>query len=427
MKKSLILALLITLLAAPLAIQTTTAQDEVTISILGGDWWFDPEGVDTVGLSQGYTLMQQYMELHPEVTFDVRGVPFPELDNTQFAAMEAGEGPDILIVNSVTIGAFIDRGYLMPMDEYIAASGLDTSVFYESLFAAGKFQGFTVALPIDTGTRLLYWNRALFEAKGIEPPTRWDQLIDVAVAMTDEEAGVRGFVATSGERWLWLYEHAGMYSTANGLNFVNDDATECVLDQGDNPRIIQFWVDMYNTGILSDDDLFTGTGAERELAFGNNKAAMYLGGFWSAATLESDYGMTYPDDYGIVALEGDAGIGSTTGGWLIALSRDAKNPQAAMDFIAWLLGTPENLTQITGLMPSTEAANEMVLQGEFYQPFKELLASPNTRHPIPLNPGLPEQAEILRNVTQSALLGEMTAEEAASAFCDQIEGTLFQK
>ncbi len=143
MKKSLILALLITLLAAPLAIQTTTAQDEVTISILGGDWWFDPEGVDTVGLSQGYTLMQQYMEMHPEVTFDVRGVPFPELDNTQFAAMEAGEGPDILIVNSVTIGAFIDRGYLMPMDEYIAASGLDTSVFYESLFAAGKFQDFT--------------------------------------------------------------------------------------------------------------------------------------------------------------------------------------------------------------------------------------------------------------------------------------------
>jgi ABC-type glycerol-3-phosphate transport system substrate-binding protein len=77
-------------------------------------------------------------------------------------------------------------------------------------------------------------------------------------------------------------------------------------------------------------------------------------------------------------------------------------------------------------MPSTEAANAMVLQGEFYQPFKELLASPNTRHPIPLNPGLPEQAEILRNVTQSALLGDMTAEEAAAAFCDQIEGTLFE-
>ena len=426
MKKFLILALLITLLAAPLAIQSTAAQEEVTVTILAGEWWFDPEGIATVGVSQGYALMQEYMELHPEVSFDVQGVPFPELDNTQFAAMEAGQGPDIMIVNSVTIGAFIDRGYLMPMDEYIAASCLDTSVFYESLFSAGKFQDFTIALPLDTGTRLLYWNRAMFEEKGIEPPTRWDQLIDVAVQMTDEAAGVRGFVATSGERWVWLYEHAGMYSTANGLDFVNDEATECVLDQGENPRIIQFWKDMYDAGVLSDDDLFVGTGAERELAFGNGKAAMYLGGFWSAATLEADYGMVYPDDYGIVPLEGDAGIGSSTGGWLIALSRDAKNPQAAMDFIAWMVGTPENLVQLTNLMPSTEAANEISLQEEFYDPFKELLASPNTQHPIPLNPGLPEQAEILRNVTQSVFLGDMTAQEAAEAFCDQIEGTLFQ-
>ena len=427
MKKFLVLAMLLSLLVAPLAATHTAAQDQVTVSILAGDWWFDPEGVSTVGVSQGYTLMQEYMKMHPEVTFDIRGVPFPELDNTQFAAMEAGQGPDIMIVNSVTVGAFIDRGYLMPMDEYIAASGLDTSVFYESLFSAGKFRDYTLALPIDTGTRLLYWNRAMFEGKGIEPPTRWDQLIDVAVQMTDEAAGIRGFVATSGERWVWLYEHAGMYSTANGLDFVNADATECVLDQGENPRIIQFWKDMYDAGVLSDDDLFVGTGAERELAFGNGKAAMYLGGFWSAATLESEYGMVYPDDYGIVPLEGDAGIGSSTGGWLISLSRDSKNPQAAMDFIAFLLGTPENLVQMTNLMPSTEAANAIALQGEFYVPFKELLASPNTRHPIPLNPGLPEQAEILRNVTQSALLGEMTAQEAAQAFCDQIEGTLFQQ
>jgi ABC-type glycerol-3-phosphate transport system substrate-binding protein len=78
-------------------------------------------------------------------------------------------------------------------------------------------------------------------------------------------------------------------------------------------------------------------------------------------------------------------------------------------------------------MPSTEAANELVLQEEFYDPFKDLLASPNTKHPIALNPGLPEQAEILRNVSQSALLGEMTVQEAAESFCDQIEGTLFQQ
>ena len=76
-------------------------------------------------------------------------------------------------------------------------------------------------------------------------------------------------------------------------------------------------------------------------------------------------------------------------------------------------------------MPATQAASALTLQGEFFEPFKDLLASPNTVHPIPLNPGLPEQAEVLRNVTQSAILGEMTAQEAADSFCAQIDGTLF--
>jgi ABC-type glycerol-3-phosphate transport system substrate-binding protein len=153
---------------------------------------------------------------------------------------------------------------------------------------------------------------------------------------------------------------------------------------------------------------------------------MYLGGFWSAGTLESDYGMTYPDDYGIVALEGTAGTGSSTGGWIFTVTRDSKNPQAALDFIAWILGDDARLAQFTGLMPATAGASALTLEGDFYQPFKDLLESPNTRHPIPLNPGLPEQAEVLRNVTQSAILGEMTAQEAADSFCQQIEGTLFQ-
>lgn len=426
MKKLLILALLLCIAAVPFATHAT-AQDEVTLTFLGGDWWFSEEGTSGVGGSHGYQMMQQYMEMHPEIKFDIQGVPFPDLDNTQVAALEAGQGPDFMIVNSVTIGSFIDRGYIMPMDDLIAASGLDTSVFYPSLFSAGVVQGHTFALPIDTGTRLLFWNKAMFAEKGLEPPTRWDQLLDVATQMTDKENGVYGFVATSGERWVWLYEHAGMYSTANGLDFVNPEATDCVLDQGDNPQIIQFWVDMYNAGVMPEEDLMIGTGDERYLEFGNNKAAMMLAGFWAAPNLENDYNMVFPDDYGVLPLEGSAGIGSSTGGWLFALSRDAKHPKEAMDFMNWVLSTPDNLALFTNLMPSTPAATEIALPGDFYKPFDEVLASPNTRHPIPLNPGLPEQAEILRNVTQSAFLGDMTAQEAAKSFCDQIQGTLFEK
>ena len=96
-----------------------------------------------------------------------------------------------------------------------------------------------------------------------------------------------------------------------------------------------------------------------------------------------------------------------------------------MDFIAWILGD----SAASGGLHGTDARDVSRLRcsrckDDFYQPFKDLLESPNTRHPIPLNPGLPEQAEMLRNVTQAAILGQMTAQEAADLFCQQIAGTL---
>ena len=422
------LFLLVVLALAFVLPSIITAQDAVELSIISTQGWFD-EKSDSAGggSSAGYTMMQDYTKSHPNVTFKVQAVPFGDLDSTQLAAMESKQGPDIMIVNSVTVGSFIDRGYLVPLDDLIKTNGLDTSQFYPGLLGSAVINGQTFGLPIDTGTRVLYYNKKMFADAKLDPPTKWDQIPDLAKKLTDTSKGIYGFVATSGERWLWLYEHAGMYALANGYKFVNDDATECVLNQGDNVKAIQFWVDLFKSGVLSQDVLLTGTGAEREQSFGNNKAAMYLGGFWSAGTLESDYKMKYPDDYGIVALEGSAGIGSSTGGWIFAVTRDSKNPQEALNFIAWILGDGERLSKFTGLMPSTAAASALTLKGDFYEPFKKLLESPNTRHPIPLNPGLPEQAEVLRNVTQSAILGQMTAQEAADSFCNQISGTLFQK
>lgn len=405
-----------------------SAQDAITISIIATDNTFaKPATPPADGKQSSYDMMQEYMKMHPNITFDVHGVPFAELDGTQLAAMEAHQGPDIIFVNSVTVGSFIDRGYLVPMNDLIAKNGLDTSQFFPGLLGSAVFNGQTYGLPIDTGTRVLYYNKKLFADAKLDPPTKWDQIPDLAKKLTDPAKGIYGLVATSGERWVWLYEAIGMYSLANGYKFVNDDATECVLNQGDNVKAIQFWVDLFKSGVISQDILLTGTGAEREQAFGNNLAAMYLGGFWSAGSLTNDYKMNYPDDYGIVALEGSDGIGSSTGGWLFSITRDSKHPQEAMDFIAWILGDPQRLANFTGLMPSTAGASALTLKGDFYEPFKKLLESPNTRHPIPLNPGLPEQAEVLRNVTQSAILGQMTAQEAADSFCKQIEGTLFQK
>src|SRR5690349_15341750 len=132
--KKLVFCLMIILLGVNIG--GAIAQDTTSISILAGEWWFAEEDLSTVsGMSYGAELMAQYQEEHPEIEFEIQGVPFPDLDTTQLAAMEAQQGPDIMIVNSVTVGSFIDRGYLMPMNPLIDANGLDTSIFFPGMMS----------------------------------------------------------------------------------------------------------------------------------------------------------------------------------------------------------------------------------------------------------------------------------------------------
>jgi multiple sugar transport system substrate-binding protein len=419
MKKALVVLLLLILtlgcvrLASPV-----TAQESVTLSIWQST--LNPGAEEKVG-----ELQAEYSQLHPNIAFDRRTIPFPEYDNTSLAALEANQGPDLLWVNSVTFGAFVQRGYLMPLNDFMKTATIKPEDFFEGMWQSVLSGDQIFGLPVDTGTRLLFWNKKMFQEAGVEPPTRWDQVIDVAKKLTNADQGVYGYVATAGERWVWLYEHIGMYAVANGINFLSPDGTECVFDKDNNWRALQFWVDMVNAGVVSQDSLMAGAQDERYTEFANNKAAMFIGGHWSKATLDT-MGMKWPDDYGIVNLEGDAGIGSTTGGWILAITKDSKHPQEAFDYMQWAIGTPENLIRLTDIMPVTKAANAIALTDDFYAPFKEVLAK-NARHPIVLNPGLPEQAEILRNVSQSAMLGEMSAEDAAKSFCEQVADTLVPK
>lgn len=416
--KRLFAVLLTTALLVSL-VPMATAQEPVTLTM-----W----SADIIEGHPIYELVAEYEELNPGITIELRSIPFPEYDNTCLAALEANQGPDLMAVNSVTMGAFVQRGYLMPINDFLASpeATIKPEDFFESIWSSHVvFSDQVFGLPVDTGTRLLFWNKAMFEEVGVEPPTRWDEVIDVAKQLTDPDKGTYGFVATAGERWVWLYEHMGMHSIANGLAFVNPEGTECVFDQDSNWETLQFWMDMANAGVLSVDDLMAAAQDARYTSFGNNRAAMFLGGHWAREVLESDYGMEWPDDYGLILLEGDAGIGSSTGGWNWSITKDAQHAEEAFAFLQWAVGVPENLIRLTNIMPVTTAANPMALTDEFYDPFKEVLAT-NAYHPIPLNPGLPEQAEILRNISQAAMLGQMTAEEAATAFCEQIAGTLFE-
>lgn len=97
------------------------------------------------------------------------------------AAVTAGNPPSLSIVweTPVALGA---QGVLMPLDEFLATSGVaGTDDWPEGLLASTRFNGQTFGVPVVAGSYGMYYNAEMFEARGIPSdrasfPKTWDEL-----------------------------------------------------------------------------------------------------------------------------------------------------------------------------------------------------------------------------------------------------------
>lgn len=353
------------------------------------------------------------------VKLEFRNIPFAQFDNVSQSALAAGEGPDLLMVNSVTVGAFAERGYLQPTGDFLAASTtVKREDFFEGIFTHVVYKDQIYGLPVDTGTRALFYNVALLDELGVTPPTTLDELTAALPQLTDPAKGLFGLTYSGGERWVWLYEALGMMTIPDGHEFLNDDLTEGTVAAEVTPDI-QWWVDAHKNGWVAEENASSTDGNDRIVQFAQGRAATSFLGHWAREDLITNEA----PEFGVVNLKGSENIGSTTGGWTMMITKDARNPEMAWKAMEYTFGTPEILATLTNLMPATKAANKLVLTDEFYVPFKEVLEV-NARHPIRLNPALPEMAEILRSECQAAILGAKSVEDAATQIDSQFISAL---
>lgn len=357
------------------------------------------------GVEKQGEFFQQFEAANPQFAIQEETFPFEQYDDKVAAAMQAGQGPDILMVNSVTVGAFIEKGFLSATDDLLAAStAVKQDMFFPGLWSHVVYQGKSYGLPIDTGTRALYYHKGLFEKAGLQPPTNWDEL-KMAVEKLTVPGEQFGYSYAGGVYWSFLYEHVGVYTIQNQADIIAPDLSASLVNEAPVLEAFEMLVEFQRKGFCP-QDAPTGGYEDYRALFKAGKLAMFTDGFWAIPVLK-DLGMM-PEEYGITRIKGKQ-YGSSTGGWLMCISSKTPNREAAWRFLE-LVVQPEQLARFTNLMPATIEANKLALQDPIYQVFKDLL--PFARHPIYLNPYLPEMAKELQVEGQSALLGQKSAKQA---------------
>lgn len=187
------LSMIVLFVLAPM----TSAQDEdITLTIL--THWGDQR---TLAGQQAY--LDEYTALHPNVKFELITVPFEELYTKITTLRTAGESPDIYHMYNLWLPEFVTSGMMStPPQSLVDSVVANTS---PGVVEGTTFDGQVWGYPTEVNTYLLLYNkRLLAEAGYTEPPANWEELVEIASAITktDDTGAVNqvGFAVITG--WI---------------------------------------------------------------------------------------------------------------------------------------------------------------------------------------------------------------------------------
>lgn len=299
------------------------AQDAVKLSV-----WKAPHTPDDQKFFDD--KLAAYANDNPGVEIEYRVTPWETWQETYTAAFAGSDPPDISYMVNSFFPKFADAGALVPLS---AIEGANIAEDWEPLFdpaiwGLGERNGEAYGLPFLQSGISFVWNKALFEAAGLDPevpPATWDELVTMAKTLTKEDGSQWGYGImdnTTGEMLNFVPVPIVNY----GGPLATDDDTEWLMTGPEYEKGLQLQIDMIQTDKTA-PPLGTYVGKDIQTAFLDGKIAMQL----SYASFLQPLLVDYPDFQMGVSMPpagpvNDLSLGGV-GYWMMANASKAK-PEA---------------------------------------------------------------------------------------------------
>jgi multiple sugar transport system substrate-binding protein len=322
----------------------TGTQEQVTL-----DFWVFEEGGIGSFLEQ---VVSEFEAANPNISIDVTAYPEDQYGVKVDTALAAGSPPDLTLVFGPDQ---MRQGLLLPLDDMVEEKGIDLSTFSQAIVQGPSdfgcsWEGTLYCLGSYQGAVMMFYNKDMFDAAGIEQPAPWppmtvEEFAEAACELRDEEAGIWG--AAFGETILpWEMS-------------VSDDARTVVGHINSPEAVHQYDV---LSGIVRDgcaptanviDPWEQGTDF-----FARGELAMVVTDFQSLNKIEKagiNYGVT-----GIPTPPGEEPFFDV---WTdsVGVFKDTEHPDEAKEFIAFLATEGQRIRfEATGDIPLDTAIAEEV-------------------------------------------------------------------
>jgi sn-glycerol 3-phosphate transport system substrate-binding protein len=274
-------------------------------------------------------------------------------------AHKAGSPPVTSVLLSTDMFTLIDEDAIVPIDDFVktAEDRAWLGSFFKAFMLNSQTGGKTWGIPFQRSTVVLYWNKEMFRAAGLDPnrpPSTWAEMADLARRLTLKDSGGKvtqfGIQIPSSGFPYWLFQGLAIQ---NGVALANDSGNTVRFDDPAVVEALQYWVDLAKGGVHPPGIVEWGTTPKD---FFERKVAM----MWTTTGNLTNVRNNAKFDFGVAMLPAGKRRGSPTGGGNFYIFKKASRPQqeAAFRFARWIT-QPERAAKWsidTGYVAVSEAA-----------------------------------------------------------------------
>ena len=361
------------------------------------------------------TIVDAFEKDNPDITVDVQTAAYADYFTKLQTDLAAGTEADVFDVDAGSFANIQANGVLSEM------TGVDDSKYRTSVLDSYKVDGKQYGLPTSFSNVVLFYNKDLFDAAGVDyPTTNWTWADEKAAAekLTNKDAGVWGDYQP-----ISYYEYYKAVQQAGGT-FLNDDNSASDFNSDAGKKAAD-WIAGKSGTVMPTAADGAGTADFDTNLFKEGKLAMWHTGIWMISLVGD-----LPFGWDIAVEPGDTQKASATFSNAVVISKNSKHQEAAQKWADYLTSSKTMVdTRLSAGWELPPVADDSLLQPylEKTPPANRQAVFDSLAH-IAVAPQLGTNAQQIQDAVTNSLgeiaAGRATTGDAIPALATQVDGLL---